>query len=131
LNFDVTSSEDYTTGDRRNRTDLNVGLSKKLLDDRLRVSVGSNFQLEGPQNSNQRSNNLASNIAVDYQLSKDGRYLLRFYRQNEYQGIVDGYIIETGLSFILAIDFNTFRQIFNRKRQRVTNTGSTQNGSTQ
>ncbi len=131
LNFDVTSSEDYTTGDRRNRTDLNVGLSKRLLDDRLRVSVGSNFQLEGPQNSNQRSNNLASNIAVDYQLSKDGRYLLRFYRQNEYQGIVDGYIIETGVSFILAIDFNTFRQIFNRKRQRVTSTGSTQNGTTQ
>ena len=129
LNFDVASSEDYTTGARRNRTDLNVGLSKKLLNDRLRVSVGSNFQLEGPQNSNQRSNNLASNIAVDYQLSKDGRYLIRFYRQNEYQGIIDGYIIETGLSFILAVDYNNFRQLFNRRKQRVTSTGTVQNES--
>lgn len=131
INFDLASSDDYTTGDRRARTDLNIGLSKQLLNDRLRVSVGSNFQLEGPQNSNQRSNNLASNISVEYQLSKDGRYLLRFYRQNEYQGIVDGYIIETGLSFILAVDYNTFNQIFGRKRQRVTNTGAVKNESTQ
>jgi len=126
LNFDVVSSEDYTTGDRRNRTDLNVGLSKRLLNDRLKVSVGSNFQLEGPQNSNQRSNNLASNVAVDYQLSKDGRYLLRFYRANEYQGIIDGYIIETGVSFILAVDFNTFSQLIHRRKQRVTRQGTTQ-----
>ncbi len=55
LNFDVLSSEDYTTGQRRDRTDLNVGLSKQLLNDRLTVSVGSNFELEGPriQASNQ------------------------------------------------------------------------------
>lgn len=131
LNFDVTSSDDYTTGDRRARTDLNVGLSKKLLNDRLQVSVGSNFQLEGPQNSNQRSNNLASNIAVDYQLSKDGKYMLRFYRANEYQGVIDGYIIETGVSFILSLDYNVFRQLFNKRRQRVTSTGTVQNAGTQ
>jgi hypothetical protein len=123
VNFDVVSSEDYTSGDRRNRTDLNVGLSKRLLNDRLRISVGSNFLLEGQQNTTQRSNNLASNVSVEYQLSKDGRYLLRFYRQNEYQGVVDGYIIETGVSFILAVDFNTFRQLIHRRKQRVTSQG--------
>ncbi|MES1223624.1 MAG: translocation/assembly module TamB domain-containing protein, partial [Bacteroidota bacterium] len=45
LNFDVQSSDDYTTGERKDRTDLNVGLSKKLLNDRLTVTVGSNFEL--------------------------------------------------------------------------------------
>ncbi|MGZ8557436.1 MAG: translocation/assembly module TamB domain-containing protein, partial [Chitinophagaceae bacterium] len=40
LNFDVLSSEDYTSGQRRDRTDLNVGLSKQLLNDRLTVSIG-------------------------------------------------------------------------------------------
>jgi hypothetical protein len=128
INFDVTSAEDYTTGDRRNRTDLNVGVSKRLLNDRLKISVGSNFQLEGAQNSSQQSNNIAGNIAVDYQLSKDGRYMLRFYRQNEYQGIVDGYIIETGMSFILSVDYNRFSQIF-RKRKRAAAAASTKTGS--
>ena len=81
INFDLQSSEDYTTGERRNRTDLNVGLSKRLLNDRLKITVGSNFELEGPQNSNQQSNNIAGNIAADYQLTKDGRYMVRFFRK--------------------------------------------------
>lgn len=118
LNFDVISSDDYTSGERRDRTDLNVGLSKQLLNDRLSVSVGSNFELQGPQNSTQKTNNIAGNVAVDYRLSKDGRYLLRAYRKNEYEGIIDGYIIETGVSFIITVDYNRFRQIFLSKEQR-------------
>jgi hypothetical protein len=124
LNFGVTSSDDYTTGDRRTRTDLNVGLSKRLLNDRLTVSVGSDFLLEGAQ-QNQKSSNVAGNVAVNYQLSRDGRYALRFYRRNDFEGVVDGYIIETGLGFIMTVDYNRFRQIFEstktkeeRRRQR-------------
>lgn len=118
LNFDVSSSDDYTTGDRRSRTDLNVGLSKRLLNDRLQVTVGSDFQLEGPQQSNQSSNNIAGNIQVNYQLSKDGRYMLRFYRRNDYEGLVDGYVIETGLGFIISVDYNRFREIWQGRRVR-------------
>lgn len=116
LNFDIASSDDYTTGERQNRTDLNVGLSKRLLNDRLTVTIGSNFELEGPQNSNQQSTNIAGNVALDYRLSEDGRYMLRGYRKNEYQGIIEGYIVETGLSFIITVDYNRFRDIFKRKR---------------
>ena len=118
LNFDVLSSEDYTTGERRDRTDLNVGLSKRLLNDRLKVSIGSNFELEGPRNSNQQSNNIAGDVALDYSISRDNRYLLRAYRKNEYQGVIDGYIIETGVAFIITVDYNNFRQIFMSKRER-------------
>jgi hypothetical protein len=32
LNFDLVSSQDYTTGQLENKTDLNVGISKKLND---------------------------------------------------------------------------------------------------
>jgi hypothetical protein len=118
INFDVASSDDYSTGEKRNRTDLNVGLSKRLLNDRLTVTVGSNFELEGPQQSSQSSNNIAGNVAVNYQLSKDGRYMLRFYRKNDYQGVVDGYIIETGLGFIMTVDYNRFKEIIQAKKVR-------------
>jgi translocation and assembly module TamB len=126
INFDVASTEDYTTGSMQNRTDLNVSLSKQLLNDRLRVTVGSNFELEGPQNSNQQSSNIAGNVALDYMLSKDGRYMLRAYRRNEYEGEVEGYIIETGLNFIITLDYNRFRDIFRKKKQQTTNTGDRQ-----
>ena len=118
INFDVASSNDYSTGSRRSRTDLNVGLSKRLLNDRLTVTVGSNFQLEGPQQVNQSSNNIAGNVSVNYQLSKDGRYMVRFYRKNDYEGTVDGYVIETGLGFIMTVDYNRFREILHAKKIR-------------
>jgi hypothetical protein len=116
LNFDVASSDDYTSGDRRSRTDLNVGLSKRLLNNRLTVTVGSNFQLEGPQQTNQSSNNIAGNVSVNYQLSKDGRYMLRFYRKNDYQAVADGYVIETGLGFSMTVDYNRFREVLHPKK---------------
>lgn len=116
LNFDLQSSEDYSTGARADRTDLNIGLSKKMFDDRLTVSIGSNFELEGPQNSNQQAANIAGNIAIDYRLSKDGRYMLRAYRKNEFQGVIDGYIVETGLGFVITLDYNRFRDIFRKQK---------------
>jgi hypothetical protein len=120
LTFDITSTDDYTTGEQRSRTDLNIGLSKRLLNERLTVSVGSNFELEGPRNTNQTASNVIGNLNVNYAISKDGRYALRFYRKNEYEGVVDGYIIETGLSFIISVDYNRFKELFRKRRnQRV------------
>ena len=122
LTFDVTSTDDYTTGQQRSRTELNIGLSKRLLNERLTVSVGSNFEIEGPKNTNQKASNVIGNLRVDYALSRDGRYLLGFYRKNEYEGVVDGYIIESGLSFIISVDYNRFRELLRkRKNQRVEN----------
>ena len=118
LNFDVASTEDYTTGKMANRTDLNVSLSKQLLNDRLKVTVGSNFELEGPQRTNQQQSNLAGNVALDYMLSKDGRYMLRAYRKNEYEGELEGYIIETGLNFILSFDYDHFHDLFRKKAKK-------------
>jgi len=118
INFDLATTQDYTTGSEQNRTDLNVGVSKRLLSDRLTVSVGSDFEVQGPMQSNQQQSNLAGDIAVNYKLSKDGRYLLRAYRKNDYTGEIEGYVIETGVGFIITVDYNKFSQIFSSKAQR-------------
>jgi translocation and assembly module TamB len=122
LTFGVTSTDDYTTGEKRTRTDLNVGLSRRLLNDRLTVSVGSNFELEGPQNTqgnNQSASNMIGDISINYKLSKDGRYMLRTYRRNQYEGVVEGYVIESGLGFSINVDYNHFRELLHRKKATV------------
>jgi len=120
LNFGVNSSEDYSTGSLQQKTDLEVGLSKKLLNDRLTVTVGSSFALEGPQAPGEKSTNIAGNVNVEYALSADGRYRLRAYRRNQNDMIVQGQIIETGLGFTLVVDYNKFKEIFEKKRNRRT-----------
>lgn len=118
LDFDLESTEDFSTGERSNRTDLNVGVSKRLLDDRLKVSIGSNFGLEGQERQNERMTNIAGDINIEYQLSKDGRYLLRAYRKDEYQVALQGQIIETGVGFVLTIEYDKFKEILLRRKNR-------------
>ena len=118
LNFDLESSEDYSTGAKNTRTDLNVDISKKLLNDRLKVSVGSNFGLEGDARQNENMTNIAGDVTVDYSLSRDGRYTLRAYRKNEYQVALQGQIVETGVGFIITLDYDKFREIFQKSRDR-------------
>jgi hypothetical protein len=119
INFGVNSSEDYSTGSLEQRTDLEVGLSKKLLNDRLTVTVGSSFGIEGPKTPNTGSSNIAGNVNIDYLLSADGRYRLRFYRRNQNEGVLDGQIIETGLGFTLVVDYNKFREIFQSRKKKI------------
>lgn len=117
LNIGLNSDEDYSTGVAANRTDLTVGVSKSLLNDRLRVSVGSNFQVEGPATTTQNTSNIAGDVSLDYQLTKNGRYRLRAYRVNQYEGVVEGQVVETGLTFIFTLDYDQFREIFNKPKK--------------
>jgi hypothetical protein len=120
INFGINSSEDYSSGQLQNKTDLEIGLSKKLLSDRLIVTVGSSFGLEG-QNAGKNSANIAGNVNIEYLLSKDGKYRLRAYRRNQNEGVIEGEIIETGVGFALVVDYNKFREVFRSfsKKQRA------------
>ena len=118
INFDLATTQDYTTGSQQSRTDLNVGVTKRLLSDRLTVTVGSDFELQGPQPAQNPQQNFAGDISINYKLSKDGRYMLRAYRKNDYTDIIEGYVIETGVAFLISVDYNKFKEIFTSKEQR-------------
>ena len=117
LEFDLQSTEDYTSGTMQNRTDLNVGVSKKLFDDRIKVTVGSSFGVEGQERTNEDLTNIAGDVALDYQLTKDGRYMVRAYRKNEYQVAIAGQVVETGLAFILTMSYNKFSELYHRSEE--------------
>lgn len=118
FSVDLASTEDYTTGERRERTDLNIAASKRLFNDRLKVTIGNNFELEGPQTKSTDPNSsvIPGNLAIDYSLSVDNRYMVRAYRQSQDQGVIQGFVTETGVNFIVSYDYNRFRNLFIRKK---------------
>lgn len=118
LNFNLDSSEDFSSGTRENRTDLNVAVSKRLFSDRLKVTVGSNFEVEGSQRENEQAANIAGDIEIEYALSQDGRYLLRAYRKNRYEVALQGQIIETGVGFVITMSYENFRELFERSKDK-------------
>jgi hypothetical protein len=117
LSFDLTSGADYSSGVQQNRTDLNVGLSKKFLNDRVTVTVGNNFNLEGQNAPGQKSNDIAGNVSVNYMLTKDGRYVVRVYRRDEFV-VVEGEVVETGVGFSLTYEYNHFKELFAKKSKQ-------------
>ena len=47
IDLNLNSYRDYNNGGNAARTDLNVALSKTFLDDRLTISLGKNFGVQG------------------------------------------------------------------------------------
>lgn len=133
INFDFNSAQDYSTGTQQTRSDLNVSVSKKLMNDRLIVNVGSDVGLQGPANNvtSVQNSSISGNFSVDYKLSRDGRYRLRAYRQNDYEEVIEGQVIETGVSFILIMDYDKFKELFQKKRRRNGGVAGTNNTNTQ
>ena len=121
IDLGLDTQDDYSSGTKNTRTDLNVAVSKRLLNDRLKVSVGSNFGLDGDARENENMTNIAGDITIDYSLSRDGRYMLRAYRKDEYQVALHGQIVETGVGFIITLDYDKFKEIFEKRRKNKTN----------
>ncbi len=102
-----------------NRTDLNIGLSRSFLQGRLTVSVGKNFLVEGSQDVRAAQNNNAvfDNLNLTYNITRDGRYALRAYRRsNTERTILEGFVIETGVGFVITVDFNTLAELVHRRK---------------
>ncbi|WP_295128552.1 translocation/assembly module TamB domain-containing protein [uncultured Chitinophaga sp.] len=117
VNFDLQSEDDYSTGTKTESTNLKVDVSKRLLNDRLTVTVGSNVGITG-NGDPQEASTLVGDVSAEYTLTRDGRYRLRAYRRNLSETIIEGEVVETGLSFMLVVDYDRFREIFERRREK-------------
>jgi hypothetical protein len=107
--------------DATKRTDLNLALSKRFLDDRLSITVGKNFVVDGvdPLAKGQDNSNVQflPDITTTYKLSKDGRYMLKAYQKSDYEAVLDGYFIETGVAFTLSMDYNSLKELLRKKKK--------------
>ncbi|UAY53337.1 translocation/assembly module TamB [Ferruginibacter albus] len=121
VNLNLNSYQDYSTGSAQEKTDLNVEVSKNFLDDRLTVSAGKNFGVEGQDaaaRAVQQNSSAFPNVSVNYKLSKDGKYMLRAYRKDQFEVILDGYVVQTGVGFVLTLDYDKFKELFEKKRTK-------------
>ena len=130
IHFDLNNQQDYSTLHEIDYTELDVNVSKQFMEDRLRVTVGSSFDVVGTGAPEQAPSNVAGNVDAAYKLSKDGRYLLRAYRQNQYQAVVLGQVIETGVGFIFTFNYDEFKEIWHRAKGQTIEARKTSNSST-
>ncbi|MEN9571583.1 MAG: hypothetical protein RL172_2814, partial [Bacteroidota bacterium] len=117
IDFGLDVNDDYTSGEAHRNTNLKVNLKKSLANNRLTVYVGSTFALEG-QNQNANSvQGLAGDITMEYLLTKDGRYRIKASRINQNEFTFQGYVVKTGVAFVMVFEFNKIKQLFKRKKK--------------
>lgn len=76
--------------------------------------MGNNFNLEGQNAPGQKSTDIAGNVSANYKITKDGRYIVRVYRRDQFV-VVEGQVIETGIGFTITYEYNRFKELFRRR----------------
>ncbi len=116
VDLNLNTYRDFSNGGNSQRTDLNIALSKSFLDDRLVVSVGTNIGIEGQDPAAKAGSNYSfmPDVTLAYKLTKDGRYMIRAYRRNQFEVVLDGYVVENGVGFVVTMNYEKFRELFHR-----------------
>ena len=111
LDFGLNSFTDYQGDAPTDRTQLDVAAQKKLFNDRLTVRVGSEVDIQGSSSTEEKSP-LIGNLSLEYKITEDGRYRVRGFRKSEFENVIDGQTIVSGIALIFTKEFNEFHQLW-------------------
>ena len=118
LNFDIQSYDDYTSGQAQGRTQVDIGLKKQLFNERLSVQVGGSVDVEGAKAKQNSASDITGDVTVEYKLSKDGQYRLKGFRYNQYEGAIEGQLVETGVGILYLHDFDKWKEFFKAQKKK-------------
>jgi translocation and assembly module TamB len=111
LDFGIDSFTDYQGVTATERTQLDIAAQKKLFNERLTVSVGSEVDIQGVSPTGEATP-LIGNVSLEYALTQDGRYSLKGFHKSEFENIVDGQTIVSGIALIFTKEFNHFDELW-------------------
>lgn len=121
MNFDIQSYNDYQSGQAEGRTQVEIGMKKQLFNERLSVEIGGKVDVEGAATKQNSVSDIASDVTVEYKVVKDGSYRLKAFRHNQYEGALEGQLVETGVGVMFVKDFNSWRIRKKKKTQDIPN----------
>ncbi|MDN3723582.1 translocation/assembly module TamB domain-containing protein [Aequorivita sp. SDUM287046] len=111
LDFGLDSYTDYQGETPHERTQLDIAAQKKLFDDRVIVRVGSEVDLQGSSSTNEPVP-IIGNVSLEYLLTENGRYRIVGFRRNEFESVIDGQTIVSGIALIFTQEFNKFDELW-------------------
>ncbi|NLB92843.1 MAG: hypothetical protein GX792_05425, partial [Bacteroidales bacterium] len=109
-------------GHAEGRTQVEIGLRKQLFDERLSFQLGGAIDVEGKRARNNQATDIASDILLEYRLTKDGRFRLKGFRHNQYEGVIEGQLVETGVGIVYVRDFNRWMNFFRKLKKKSDST---------
>lgn len=98
-------------------TSYSYNLSKSLFNDRFKIVVGGNYSTDDSAEDN-FSDNLISDISIEYLLNSSGSMYGRLFRHTGFESILEGEITQTGVGFVIKRKLSTLKHIFKFRKSR-------------
>lgn len=111
LDFGLESYTDYQGDTAQERTQLDIAAQKKLFNDRLIVRVGSEVDIQGSSASGEEAP-IIGDVSLEYLITENGRYRLKGFRKNQFENVIDGQTIVSGIALIFTQEFNKFDELW-------------------
>ena len=68
--------------------------------------------LKGTGPGKTRASDITGDVTVEYKLTEDGRFRMKGFRHNQYEGVIEGQLVETGAGIVFVRDFNRWKRLF-------------------
>ena len=121
LSFGVNQYDLTNDGQQSTATSYSYQLSKSLFNNRFKISVGGNYSTDASADDN-LTQNLISDISFEYILrqTQSQTMLLKLFRHNGYESILEGEITEMGAGFVYKRKIGDFKSFFQNRRRKKT-----------
>ena len=115
ISFGVdTRKQTSSSGAEEEKTSLSYEMERKFFKDRASVKISGRLnddsQVEGKQSSN-----LIENFSFEYALDSLNKKYLKIYRKQDYEDILEGEVIKSGVGFIYRKSYHNLSDIWKRK----------------
>jgi len=112
INFDLSSYKSQYANDGAGGTvtEVGVGITKQLFNDRLSITAGGSLEVSGEAGASQ----IAGDFLLSYELTSSGNYLLKVFRRSDFDVLNEENAIKTGVGI-------SFRKVFDeqvRKKEK-------------
>ena len=117
LSFGIDSYTESSASGEQDYTSLTYEVEKKLFRDRGSVKVSG--RVTDVKQPGQTSNNMIENFSFEYALDTLNSKYLKLYRKQDYEDILEGEVIKSGVGFIYRRSYDAVREIWQRKEKRT------------
>lgn len=117
----VLSNTDFTIGmnrysssdgeDQNMNTDYSYKFAKRFWNNRIRVVIGGTIS-QGNNQNNQNAESFIDNVSIEYNFDNSGTKSIRIYHNKDYESLLEGEIVETGIGFVYRKKYNRWYQFF-------------------
>ncbi|MDH6312199.1 hypothetical protein M2137_000969 [Parabacteroides sp. PFB2-10] len=99
------------------QNDLTFSFAKRFYNDRIRVSVGGTVSTG---NTTEQTQSFLDNFAAEYLLDPAGSKTIKFFHDRNYESILEGEVVETGVGIVFRKKVLRLRELFDFRQKKTT-----------